>query len=91
VRGRPGGGDCVVAVKPTEVEGKLVVGRELHPLDLNRRESKDRRDPMNVAGRELDAEAARPPAPTVAQAEVCAEFRKVRPVLCGTSGEVGRP
>ncbi len=51
----------------------------------------DRGDPMNVAGRELDAEAARPPAPTVAQAEVCAEFRKVRPVLCGTSGEVGRP
>lgn len=91
VCGRPGGGDCVIAVKSTEVESKLVVGRELHPLDLNRRESKDRRDPMYVAGRELDAEAARPPAPTVAQPEVCAEFRKVRPVLCGTPCQIGRP
>jgi len=49
-----------------EVEGQLVVRRQLHVLDLCRQEAQDRREALDVARGELDAEPTGPSAATIA-------------------------
>ena len=60
------GGDRADVGESSEVEGQLVVRRELHVLDLCGQEAHDRREALDVAHGELDAEPTWPSAATIA-------------------------
>jgi hypothetical protein len=80
--------DCPVVVEPVQVESELVVGGELHLLDLRWGKAEDGRHSRDVFGREGDAEAALPSAAGVSEAQMAAHPGQGRAVLCGAPGQV---